>query len=259
LVWLRIICLRGVILTPNNATCFSLLALDTTLQAQFISRRKEFPSLFFTDFWFVVSFKCRKPEMSSVKVEAPETSYDGYREIYHPPQDIDCHRHKNTSLDKMDDKESSAKRMNGLGSEVMKYGIQVVKGKDEGSRGVPTSAASATPVPSASATAATQLSDATSTNSTDSNIVSRSKQEPAGTTPAQARGNNKRNLPSVSSDEGVARENGGKRSRRPPPRFGETAGLDRREESILRQAIENSKIETHLCDTVEIGEVPIFR
>lgn len=53
-------------------------------------------------------------------------------------------------------------------------------------------------------------------------------------------------------------ENGGKRARRPPPRFAET-GLDSKEESILRQAIENSKIETHLCDTVEIAEVPTFR
>lgn len=50
----------------------------------------------------------------------------------------------------------------------------------------------------------------------------------------------------------------GKRARRPPPRFTES-GLDSKEESILRQAIENSKIETHLCDTVEITEVPTFR
>jgi hypothetical protein len=35
--------------------------------------------------------------------------------------------------------------------------------------------------------------------------------------------------------------------------------LDSKEESILRQAIENSKIETHLCDTVEIAKVPTFR
>jgi len=49
-----------------------------------------------------------------------------------------------------------------------------------------------------------------------------------------------------------------KRARRPPPRFTES-GLDSKEESILRQAIENSKIETHLCDTVEIAEVPTFR
>lgn len=49
-----------------------------------------------------------------------------------------------------------------------------------------------------------------------------------------------------------------KRARRPPPRFTES-GLDSKEESILRQAIENSKIETHLCDTVEISEVPTFR
>jgi len=49
-----------------------------------------------------------------------------------------------------------------------------------------------------------------------------------------------------------------KRARRPPPRFTES-GLDSKEESILRQAIENSKIETHLCDTVEIAKVPTFR
>lgn len=57
----------------------------------------------------------------------------------------------------------------------------------------------------------------------------------------------------------VDTEDGSKRARRPPPRFAETSTLDSREEHTLRQAIENSKIDTKLCDTVEIAEVPTFR
>lgn len=55
-------------------------------------------------------------------------------------------------------------------------------------------------------------------------------------------------------------QEGSKRARRPPPRFSETAGLDCKEEKILRQAIANSVIETRLCDEVgEILEVPTYR
>jgi hypothetical protein len=54
-------------------------------------------------------------------------------------------------------------------------------------------------------------------------------------------------------------EDGRKRSRRPPPRF-ETA-TSSREEMILRQAIENSKIETTLstAGVDSIPEVPTYR
>jgi hypothetical protein len=54
-------------------------------------------------------------------------------------------------------------------------------------------------------------------------------------------------------------EDGRKRSRRPPPRF-ETA-TTQQEELIIRQAIENSIIETKLsADSVaDIPEVPTYR
>ncbi len=80
---------------------------------------------------------------------------------------------------------------------------------------------------------------------------------PAVNGSAQKKGRSKRSIPEL--PYWVDTEDGSKRARRPPPRFAETATLDSREEHTLRQAIENSKIETKLCDTVEIAEVPTFR
>jgi hypothetical protein len=144
---------------------------------------------------------------------------------------------------------SSKSRMDAKGLKSEKAHVKH-QGDDEDTA----SSSSSTSSSSSSATAAV----AAAANSSTATAAGSSSGSPAGGAEEKKKSGKRHAANALPYWVGTSFNECSKRARRPPPRFTES-GLDSKEESILRQAIENSKIETHLCDTVEIAEVPTFR